>query len=197
MASAYEIENPGGTYYLTFTVVDFVDIFTRKVYRDVIIDSLKFCRANKGLRVFGFVIMTNHIHCIVNARDHNLSDIIRDFKRHTATTIKKLIQDPSESRRDWMLKRFEFAARSNGRSNDFKFWERDNHAVEIVSEKFFNQKLNYIHLNPVRAGFVEQPEEWIYSSAKNYLFHPGIMEIDIGDAYDRDEIERAKSACGN
>jgi REP element-mobilizing transposase RayT len=180
MASAYEIENKAGMYFLTFTVVDWVDIFTRKIYRDVITDSFTYCRQQKGLLVFGYVIMSNHVHCILQARNENLSVIIRDFKRHTATTFRKLLHEPTESRRDWMLKRFEFAARSNGRNNDFKFWQRDNHAMEIVSDKFFNQKLNYIHLNPVRAGLVEKCEDWLYSSARNYLYMESVMEIDFG-----------------
>ncbi|HZV70896.1 MAG TPA: transposase [Saprospiraceae bacterium] len=181
MTTGYQIYNPANAYYLTFTVVDWVDVFTRKVYRDIILDCFSYCRANKGLQVWAYVIMTNHIHCILSAKNNNLSDVLRDFKRHTASTMLKTIQTPQESRRDWMIKRFEFAARSNVRNNQHQFWMHDNHAEELITAGFMNQKLNYIHSNPVRAGFVENASEWLYSSASNYLNLPSLIEIDVAD----------------
>jgi len=79
------------------------------------------------------------------------------------------------------MKRFEFAARSNVRNTAHQFWKHENYPVELVSEKFIAQKLNYIHMNPVRAGLVERAEDWLYSSARNYLLQPGLMEIDLLD----------------
>src|SRR5690242_6684658 len=122
MTTGYRINNQANPYFLTFTVVDWVDVFTRKIYRDIIVDCFKYCRNNKGLKIWAFVIMSNHVHCILNATQNNLSDILRDFKRHTASHILKTIQHTTESRRDWMMKRFEFAARSNARSNPHQFW---------------------------------------------------------------------------
>src|SRR5687767_4159269 len=113
MSTGYKIRNPHGLYHTTFTVVDWVDIFSRKIYRDIIIECLDFCRKHKGLSVWGYVIMTNHVHCILSAQNGNLPNLIRDFKRFTATKIIKAINLCDESRRDWMLKRFEFAARIN------------------------------------------------------------------------------------
>ncbi len=86
-----------------------------------------------------------------------------------------------ESRRDWMMKRFEFAARRSIRNQPHQFWMHDNHAEELSTAKFTNQKLNYIHMNPVRAGLVDKAEDWNYSSARNYLYQPALMEIDIAD----------------
>jgi REP element-mobilizing transposase RayT len=181
MTTGYHITNPASPYFLTFTVVDWVDVFTRKIYRDIVLDSFTYCRNNKGLKVWGYIIMTNHVHCILSAVNNNLPDILRDLKRHTASTILKAIQSPEESRRDWMMKRFEFAARSNIRNGDFQFWTHDNHPMELITEKFISQKLNYIHLNPVRAGFVGNSEDWLYSSASNYLYKQSLIEIDILD----------------
>src|SRR5689334_15113680 len=115
MTTGWQITNQSHAYFVTFTVVDWVDVFTRKVYRDIIIDSFKFCRQFKGLKIWGYVIMSNHVHCILSTANGNLSDVIRDFKRHTASAILNAITSPNESRRDWMMKRFEFMARSNGR----------------------------------------------------------------------------------
>jgi REP element-mobilizing transposase RayT len=103
MSTGYQIYNQSGSYFLTLQVVDWIDIFSRKVYRDIILDSLDYCRKNKGLQIWAYVIMTNHIHCILSAENGNLSDIIRDFKRHTASNIIAEIQESTESRKDWML----------------------------------------------------------------------------------------------
>lgn len=175
------MDNQASVYYFTLIVVDWVDIFTRKIYRDIVIESFAYCRNQKGLKIWAYVIMSNHVHCILSADNNNISDVLRDFKRHTASKILKSIESPNESRRDWMLKRFEFAARSNVRNSLHQFWMHDNHAVEFITAKFAAQKLNYIHMNPVRAGLVEKPEDWLYSSARNYLFMPSLTEIDIMD----------------
>ena len=181
MSTGYQIDNPAGTYFLTFTVVDWVDIFSRKIYRDIVIDSLRYCREHKGLKVWGYIIMTNHVHCILSAKYGNLPDVLRDFKRHTASKILKAIHDPHESRSDWMLKRFEFAARKNSREGSYQFWMQNNHAIEINTNHFYQQKLAYIHLNPVRAGWVEKPEDWLYSSMRNYAGLSALIEIDVSD----------------
>jgi len=181
MSTGYQIDDPSATYFLTFTVVDWVDIFSRKMYRDIIIDSFKYCRKNKGLQIWGYAIMTNHVHCILRAKNGNLPDLLRDFKRHTASKIIKAIGSPYESRKDWMLKRFEFASRKNSRDGFYQFWTHDNHAEVILTNDFFVQKLAYMHLNPVRAGWVEKPEDWLYSSMRNYAGLPALMEIDVSD----------------
>jgi len=183
MLIGYHIRNQLSPHFLTFQVVDWVDIFARKIFRNIIIDSITFCRKEKGLQIWGYVIMTNHIHCILWSKTGLLSDTIRDFKRFTDTRILKAIHLETESRREWMLKRFEFSARSNVQSSKYQFWSHENHPMELLSAKFINQKLNYIHLNPVRAGFVNQSSDWVYASASNYLLLPSIMEVDLIDNF--------------
>jgi REP element-mobilizing transposase RayT len=182
MTTGYLIDRPGETYFTTFTVVDWVDIFSRKPYRDILLDSLSFCRKEKGLKVFGYVVMTNHMHTIIRAKHNNLPNVIRDFKRHTAHRIIETMDQIPESRKDWMLKRFEFAARSNVRNGHHQVWYHDNRAELILTEPFFRQKLGYIHMNPVKAGWVEKPSDWLYSSARNYMGLPGLIDIDLDDS---------------
>jgi REP element-mobilizing transposase RayT len=177
----YKIRDQAGLYFLTFTVVDWVDVFSRKSHRDKILESLIYCRREKGLKIWGYVIMTNHVHCILSASNNNLSDVIRDFKRFTATSIISLIETTPESRRDWMLRRFEFAIKRGQRNEYRQFWKHDNHPVELISLKFIHQKLNYIHNNPVKAGWVERSSDWMYSSMRNYCYLPSLMEIDLLD----------------
>ncbi len=181
MSTGYKIDNPTGTYYLTFQVMDWVDIFTRKIYRDIVLESFEYCRKEKGMLLWAYVIMSNHVHVILSTKNGNLPDFIRDFKRYTATKIIKAISPKVEPRENWMLKRFEFASQKNVRNGEHQFWTHENHPVEIFTHDFLMQKLQYIHLNPVRAGLVEKPEEWMYSSARNYSDRPALIEIDFYD----------------
>lgn len=173
----YIIRDQSKTHFITATVVDWVDVFSRKTYRDCVIESLEFCIQNKGMILYGYVIMSNHIHLIIQSNNSKLSDLIRDFKKFTAKTILHKIETEPESRADWMLKRFEFACKSHSRNEKYQFWQYGNHPEEIFSEKFFWSKLDYIHLNPVRAGIVAKASHYVYSSASNYVNDNGIITI--------------------
>ena len=116
MSSGYQIYDQSGTYFLTFLVVDWVDIFSRKKYRDVVVDSLNYCVEYKGLSITAWVIMTNHVHVIFQAKKNNLSEIVRDFKSHTAREILKQMEENDESRRIWMKHVFRFNAMKHSRN---------------------------------------------------------------------------------
>ena len=166
-------------YFLTLTVVNWIDVFTRKNQRDAIISSLKYCQKEKGLIIFAYCIMSNHMHIIANAEEpFMLKDSIRDFKKFTSKKIVAQIQNEPESRREWMLKLFEDEAEPSKRHKYYKFWQEGNHAIELFNEKFVWDKINYIHNNPVEAGLVKQAHEWVYSSASNYLDLESIIEVE-------------------
>lgn len=155
----YRIDDQHAIYFVTFTVVDWVDVFTRESYKTVLTDSLNYCIKNKGLTVYAYCIMTNHMHLICRAREeYRLSDIIRDYKKYTAKSIIKLIQEENESRKDWMLYRFKYNGRFLRRIKKYKFWRDDNHAILLDNPKIMDEKLEYIHQNPVKAGIVDNPE---------------------------------------
>ena len=179
----YKIENQNGLHFLTFTVVGWVDVFTRKRYRDIFIDSLKYCTQNKELLLFSYVIISNHVHLIVRTdSEAGLSAIIRDLKTFTSKKIiKSIIEDPGESRSEWMLRLFKYYAKYNSNNSKYQFWIQKNHPIELVSPKWINQKLDYIHLNPVEAGIVELPEHYLYSSARNYVGQEGLIDVEIMD----------------
>jgi len=126
--------------------------------------------------LYGYVIMSNHIHIAVQSETGKLSDLIRDFKKFTAKTILEKIQSEPESRSEWMLERFKKATQSHSRNKNYQFWQYGNHAEEIYSEKFMWSKLDYIHLNPVRAGIVGRASNYMYSSATNYVGEEGILK---------------------
>ena len=177
MKEGYIIRDQSKPHFITATVVDWVDVFSRKNYKDCIVESLDFCIKNKGMILYGFVIMSNHIHFIIQSEESKLSDLIRDFKKFTAKTILNKIESGPESRADWMLKRFEFACKSHTRNEKYQFWQYGSHPEEIFSEKFMWSKLDYIHLNPVRVGIVARASHYRYSSASNYVNDNGIIEI--------------------
>lgn len=177
MKEGYIIRDQSKPHFITATVVDWVDVFSRKNYKDCIVESLDFCIKNKGMILYGFVIMSNHIHLIIQSEESKLSDLIRDFKKFTAKTILNKIESGPESRADWMLKRFEFACKSHTRNEKYQFWQYGSHPEEIFSEKFMWSKLDYIHLNPVRVGIVARASHYRYSSASNYVNDNGIIEI--------------------
>ena len=182
----YKIVNQHELHYLTMTVVGWIDVFTRKDYKDIIIESLKYCQKEKGLLLFAYVIMSNHLHLIVRAGgEQGLSSIVRDFKKYTSKTIIASIQHhPQESRRDWMMRMFKYYAKYNKRNKEYQFWQQDNHPIELISPKWINQKIDYIHFNPVQAGIVDKAEEYLYSSARNYRNREGLIEVEVLDIRD-------------
>jgi REP element-mobilizing transposase RayT len=181
MFDGYKIRDQSLPHFITATVVDWVDVFTRKTYRDIVMDCLDFCIREKGMVLYGYVIMSNHIHMVVQSSNGELSNLIRDFKKFTATRILEKIQSEPESRREWMLERFKLAAENHSRNKNYQFWKYGNHPEEIYSNTFMWSKLDYIHLNPVRAGIVEKASHYIYSSASNYVSNNGLLKIEKAD----------------
>jgi REP element-mobilizing transposase RayT len=149
--------DPEGTYFITFATVEWVDVFTRRAYKDILVDSLKHCQEKKGLLLYAWVIMSNHVHLIAAADEgHTLPDILRDLKKFTATQILKAIaENGQESRKDWMLPIFAKAGAANSNNTHFQFWRQDNRPVQLFTAEVFEQKLNYLHNNPVAEGYVE------------------------------------------
>ena len=176
----YIIHNQQAVYFLTFTVVGWIDIFSRQSYRDIVIESFKYCQLKKGLHLHAYVIMSNHIHLIVSVDDgFTVSDFIRDCKKFTSTRILDAIENSGiESRRDWMLHQFKYYASLHTRNEKYQLWEQDNHPIELESPAFTQQKIDYIHQNPVAAGLVYRAEDYIYSSASNYAGLDQIIDVD-------------------
>ena len=177
--TSYKIGNQNALHYLTFATVNWIDVFTGKKYRDVLIDSLAYCRKEKGLELYGYVIMSNHVHLIARAKEgFELSNILRDFKKHTSKQIIKLIQEEPESRKEWLLQVMSEHGKNNDKNKTYQLWRNDNHPIELHSNEVIKQKLDYIHNNPVEAGIVEKQEDYLYSSARNYQELTSVLEID-------------------
>ncbi len=178
MGYAYKIVDGGAVYFITCTVNKWVDVFTRKIYSDIIIDSLNYCVENKGLIIYGYVIMSNHLHFLVQAKNEDLSDVLRDFKKFTSQTIIKTIEESKiESRKNWML--WLFKETDDAGKVTHQFWQPGNHPELCYSLPFMWQKLEYIHNNPVRAGLIYKAEEFAYSSAADYAFGKQVGKVKV------------------
>ena len=179
MSRKYKFRNESGVYFVSFSIVYWVDIFVREIYFNAIVESLDYCRKNRGMILYGYCIMPSHIHLLFQSKDKKPMELIRDFKRVTAKDIISLIENNvQESRREWLLWVFRQAGKRSGNVSKYQFWQHHSQPIEIYSDKFFFQKLKYIHQNPVESGFVCEASDWKYSSAKNYNGLVNILEID-------------------
>ena len=174
MSRRYKFNKSDGLYFITITVFDWVDVFTRNDYKNILIESLDYCQKSKGLELFAWCIMTSHLHLIVRAQTgFVLPDILRDFKKFTSKEIIKAISDnPQESRKEILLKQFKI-------KEGIRFWQPGNYPIELWSNKVLDQKLSYIHQNPVEEGVVFHPEDYIYSSAYDYAGGKGLLDITL------------------
>ena len=165
-------------YFITFATVQWVDVCSRACYVETVLDSLRFCIKEKGLQLHAWCIMSNHLHLIVSAEKSDVSAIIRDFKKFTASSVLKQIeQNAEESRRSWMLWLFRQAGENNSHNEKYQFWQQDNQPVQLDTVSFTLSKLTYLHHNPVKAGMVEKPEDYLLSSARDYTGGKGLLPV--------------------
>nr|WP_294792191.1 transposase [uncultured Mucilaginibacter sp.] len=169
MGRKYIFHEHNQLYFVSFATVNWVDVFVRRIYCDTMVESLRFCIENKGLELYAWCIMSSHVHLIISTENGNLSDIMRDMKRHTAKQILKAIEENvQESRREWMLWMFKRAGEHNANNEKYQFWQQNNHPIELSTHKMMIQRLDYLHNNPVESGAVDRPPNYLYSSAIDY-----------------------------
>ncbi len=178
MSSKYKIRDQSLPYFVSFATVYWLDLFIRNEYREVLLDSIRYCQKEKGLEVYAWCIMTSHVHLIIGTSGNRIEDILRDFKSHTSRMLRKSIAEhPQESRREWLLWMMERAGKKNGNNKGFQLWQQDNHPIELWDNYMSKQKLEYLHQNPVVSGFVSLSQDYVYSSARDYAGEKGLLEI--------------------
>jgi len=178
MSTKYKATEADKAYFITITTVGWIDVFTRLSQKELLVASLRHCQDEKGLEIYAYCIMSNHIHMLCAASDGKiLADIIRDFKKYTSKKIIKTILEQSESRREWMLAYFQKSCSHLKRAQRYKVWQDGYHAEIVYSNKFIKEKVTYIHQNPVKAKIVANAEDYIFSSARNYADSPSEIEV--------------------
>jgi putative transposase len=165
---------------ILYLMLQFIGLtfFIREEYNQVIIDSWKHCQEKRGLEIYGWCIMTGHVHMITGSQKVKLEGIVPDIKKHSSSELKIAIKNnPQESRKEWMLWMMERAGKKNGNNKDWQFRQQPNKPTEITDQEMFDKTLDYIHQNPVVAGFVTKPEDWKYSSARDFCGAKGLVEL--------------------
>ena len=159
--------NDNNLYFVTITIIDWIDIFTRNEYKEWISEQIIFCQKNKNLELYAYVIMTNHIHMVARVKEmQTMSELLRDFKTFTSKELYKLIlNNPSESRKEWLISAFNKAGKHNANNENFQIWQNGSFPTLLDSNFLIDQKVDYIHQNPVKAGSVDEASKYLYSSA--------------------------------
>ena len=179
MSEKYKFRDSEGIYFVTPTIVGWIDVFTKKEYCEIILDSIRFCQKEKGLVVHAWCIMSSHLHIIVSSNENKLQDIMRDFKTFTSKAITKQIEQGNDSRKEWMLEIFKLEASKIKRASNYKVWQDGNHPIQLDTNKMLDDRLNYLHQNPVEQVLVYNDYDYIYSSAKDYANEKGLLEIEL------------------
>jgi REP element-mobilizing transposase RayT len=169
MSRKYKMANPEGMYFVSFAVVYWMDVFVREEYMGIISDSLNYCSKEKGLELFGYCLMPSHMHMVFRDKNNEPSKLLKEFKTHTSKAIRKAIEENAqESRKEWILWMMKRAAEKKSNVSNYQFWQHHNKPIELWTNAVIDQKMDYMHSNPVVSGFVSKPEDWKYSSAGDY-----------------------------
>jgi REP element-mobilizing transposase RayT len=171
--SRYVITEPDKPHFLTCTVMEWLPVFSHPEAVAILLDSWRYQREHDGLRFYGYVVMENHIHFIAQAE--RLDKCMATFKSFTA---KRIINHLEEQQAEYLLARLRFAKRAHKSDREYQFWQEGSHAELVFSDAMMREKLEYIHANPVKRGYVDKGEQWRYSSARCYAGEVGLIEID-------------------
>jgi len=184
MSTKYKAPSTEEAYFITITTVGWIDIFTRLNQKYIIINALQYCQKNKGLEIYAYCIMSSHIHLLCKATNgFILSDIMRDFKKYTSKKIIDAVINEPESRRGWLLDYFKKSCSHLKRKQQYKVWQNGYHAEIAETNWFIKQKVNYIHRNPVKEKIVTLPEDYYFSSARNYAGLENDLDVILLDLF--------------
>ena len=178
MSRNYKFRNPKALYFVSFAVINWLDVFTENLYKDILLDSLRYSQEKKGMEIIAWCIMPDHVHLIFRSTGNiKPEQLLGDIKRFSSRKIVKAItENPNENRKDFLLDSFAKAAKQSSNVKHYQFWQHNNHPVELWSNKVIYQKIQYIHNNPVKAGLVLHPEDYPYSSAIDYTDRKGLLD---------------------
>ncbi|CAG0990343.1 hypothetical protein ANRL3_02731 [Anaerolineae bacterium] len=185
--SRYVITEPSKPHFLTCTVLEWLPVFTRPATVQILLDSWTYLRENDGLRLYGYVVLENHLHFVAQAPRLDLC-----VKRFKSFTARKIIDYLEENRVKQILERLCFSKLAHKEDREHQFWQEGSHAELILDEAMMRERLDYIHFNPVKRGYVDKPEDWRYSSARNYAGQDGLTPI---DAWHRTDSGRRASGA--
>ena len=156
---------------MTCTVLHWIPVFTRPETLTILLDSLRFL-IRDGMKLYAYVILENHLHLIAQSEQ-----LGRDIARFKSYTAKNLIRYLDKNKVKTILEQLAFYKKTHKTDRAYQFWQEGVHPELITNEEMMRQKIEYIHRNPVERGYVDNPEHWRYSSARNYQGMDGLLEV--------------------
>ncbi len=169
--SRYKFAEINMPHFMTCTVLHWIPVFTRPGTVKILLDSLDYL-IQDGLKLYAYVILENHMHLIAQS-----DQLDRDMARFKSYTAKQLIRFLSENKIKTILDQLAFYKKAHKSDRAYQFWQEGVHPEWIQNEMMMKQKIEYIHQNPVERGYVDKPEYWRCSSARNYLGMEGVLEV--------------------
>ncbi len=169
--SRYTFIQPDQPHFVTLTVLHWIPVFTRPDTVDIILQSLHHLMT-EGLKVYAYVILENHLHLVLQS-----PQLDRDVARLKSFTAKKIIRYLDDKKVKSILEQLAFYKKAHKVDRAYQFWQEGVHPERIQNERMMRQKIDYIHHNPVKRGYVDQAEHWRYSSARDYLGQPGLLKV--------------------
>jgi len=169
--SRYKFTQNDLPHFVTCTVINWIPVFTRPETVGILIRSLEYLRS-EGLKVYAYVILENHLHMVVQS-----GNISRDMARFKSHTAHELVQYLADNKIKTILDQLKFYKKNHKNDRYYQFWQEGVHPEWIQNDEMMRQKIEYIHYNPVKRGYVDKPEHWCYSSARCYLGLEGLFEV--------------------
>lgn len=180
MSEKYKTAEKEKAYFVTFTIIEWVKVLQSDSSKNIIIDSIKYYQQKRGLVLYAYCIMPNHVHLIAKSEGNGiLSEILRDLKKFTSRIISQKLELEKSIESEKALMIFKNAGAKLTRIKNYKVWKDGNRPMVLYSNKFIWQKLNYIHNNPVEAGLVENAEDYLFSSARNYAELEAVLDVEL------------------
>ena len=171
--SRYKIYEPSQPHFVTCTILHWIPIFTNQDSVSIVIDSLKYLQKSDNLKIYAYVILENHLHLVVQSND--LAKTMAKFKRYTAIEIIKLLKSKNVST---ILEQLAFYKKAHKKDREYQLWQEGIQPKQIISHKMMKEKIEYIHLNTVKRGYIDNPAHWRYSSARDYEGISGLIDIE-------------------
>lgn len=180
MSEKYKTAEKEKTYFVTFTITEWIKVLQPDSGKMIIVDAIKYYQQHRGLVLYAYCIMSNHVHLIAQSDgNETLSEILRDLKKITSRKISKKLEIENINEGNIILNVFKQAGENLKRIKNYKVWQDGNRPMVLYSNKFIWQKLNYIHNNPIEAGIVEKAEEYLFSSARNYAKLEAVLDVEL------------------
>lgn len=170
--SRYRFGEDGYPHFITNTVVAWLPVFSQPRFAQIVLDSWRFLQRERDIAILAFVILENHLHWI--ATGHQLSRRVGEFKSFTARSILDAMK---ELRHETLLQELKYHKLRHKTDQEHQLWQEGSHPKMIESDEVLWQKIEYIHNNPLRRGYVDDAVHWRYSSARNYAGEQGVLDV--------------------